>query len=150
MEAQRFDLGYLSEDVDLTPSRDPENLQRLSEALTDLGAMVRASTESFPFAHDAQSLARAAVWNLRCEHGDFDVCFEPAGIGGYDELARSAHTVLVEVDGETLPVRCADLAHIVRSKQAADRPKDRHVMALLVSQLDDRDNRHRGDRGLGR
>ena len=33
------------------------------------------------------------------------------------------------------------VAHIVRSKQAADRPKDRRVMALLVSQLEERDNR---------
>lgn len=150
VEAQRFDLGYLSEDVDFTPSRDPENLQRLSEALTDLGATVRAGNASFPFSHDAQSLARSAVWNLRCDHGDFDVCFEPDGVDGYAELARSAHTVLVEVDGETLPVRCADLAHIVRSKQAADRPKDRRVMALLVSQLEERDHRRRGCRGLGR
>ena len=151
VEAQRFDLGYLSEDVDLTPSRDPENLERLSEALEDLGAQVRAGDESFPFAHDAQSLARASVWNLRCSHGDFDVCFEPAGVDGYDELARGAHTVHIEVDGEILPVRCADLAHIVRSKEVADRPKDRRVMALLVSQLEERDGRRRGggDRGLG-
>ena len=125
--------------------------------LEDLGAQVRAGDESFEFAHDAESLSRAAVWNLRCDYGDFDLCFEPAGVaGGYDELAQDAHTVLIEVDGEVLPVRCADLAVIVRSKAAANRAKDRQVLALLVAQLEEReaqrrrgDRRRGGDRGIG-
>ena len=158
VEQQRFQLGYASEDVDVTPARDPENLRRLSDALEDLGAQVRAGDESFEFAHDAESLSRAAVWNLRCDYGDFDLCFEPAGVaGGYDELAQDAHTVLIEVDGEMLPVRCADLAVIVRSKAAANRAKDRQVLALLVAQLEEREaqrrrgsDRRRGDdRGIG-
>ena len=62
-----------------------------------------------------------------------------------------AAPVLVEVDGEILPVRCADLALIVRSKQAADRPQNRQVLGLLVSQLQERDSRRRDGRhgGLG-
>lgn len=153
VQAQQLDLGYLSKDVDFTPAPDPENLRRLSDALEDLKARVRAGDESFPFAHDAESLARISTLNLTCDYGNFDLCGQPAGIaGGYDELAQRAHTVLISVDGDTIPVRCADLADIVRSKQAADRPKDREVMELLVAQLHDRDaNRQprRGDdRGL--
>ena len=126
VRAQRYDLGRVTYDVDVTPERSRENLQRLSEALDELGAEVRFGDETLPFSHDAESLARAAVWNLSCHHGDFDVCFEPSGIeGGYDELADAAHTVAIEVDEETVPVRCADLADIVRSKETADRFKDR-------------------------
>ena len=144
IEQQRFQLGYASEDVDVTPARDPANLRRLSDALEDLGAQVRVGDESFPFAHDADSLAGTAVLNLRCDDGDFDLCFEPIGVdGGYNELAQDAHTVLIEVDGDVLPVRCADLAVIVRSKTAANRPKDRQVLALLVAQLEDREAQRR-------
>ncbi|MYD07691.1 MAG: hypothetical protein F4X07_12130 [Acidimicrobiaceae bacterium] len=41
----------------------------------------------------------------------------------------------IEVGDETVPVRCADLADIVRSKQTANRFKDRQDLAVLVPQL---------------
>ena len=153
VQAQRLDFG-LTKDVDFTPAPDPENLQRLSAALEDLDAQLRSGDESFPFSHDAEFLARMSVLNLTCDYGNFDLCAQPSGIdGGYEELAQRAHTVLLVVDGETTQVRCADLADIVRSKQAADRPKDRDVLALLVAQLEDRDvdhrTRRRGDSGRG-
>ena len=151
VQAQRLDLGYLSKDVDFTPAPDPENQHRLSAALEDLAAHVRSGDESFPFSHDAESLARVSVLNLTCDYGNFDVCAQPAGIaGGYDELAQRAHTVLISVDGDTFPVRCADLSDIVRSKQAANRPKDREAMELLVAQLEHRDATRRPRRGPSR
>ena len=150
VQAQQLDLGYLSKDVDFTPAPDPENQQRLSAALEDLGARVRSGDESFPFAHDAESLAQVSVLNLTCAYGNFDVCREPAGIaGGYDELAQRAQTVLLRVGDETFPVRCADLADIVRSKQAANRPKDDQSLQLLIAQLQDRDAHRRRGRGSG-
>ena len=151
VRAQRYDLGRVTYDVDVTPEGSRENLQRLSEALDELGAEVRFGDETLAFSHDAESLARAAVWNLSCCHGDFDVCFEPSGIeGGYDELAHAAHTVAIEVDEETVPVRCADLADIVRSKETADRFKDREDLAVLVQQLEGNEAYRRGyDGGLG-
>ena len=149
VQAQRLDFG-LTRDVDFTPAPDPANLQRLSDALEDLNAQLRAGDESFPFSHDAEFLAHMSVLTLTCDYGNFDVCREPSGIaGGYEELAQRAHTVLLRVDDETIRVRCADLADIVRSKQAADRPKDREVLELLVAQLEDRDARWRHDTGRG-
>ena len=136
VQAQQYDLGRVTYDVDVTPEASRENLQRLSGALDELGAQVRFGDETVPFSHDGESLARAAVWNLSCCHGNFDICLEPAGIdGGYDELSRTAHTVAIEVDDEVVPVRCADLADIVRSKEAADRTKDSEDLAVLVPQL---------------
>ena len=119
--------------------------------LEDLAAHVRSGDESFPFSHDAESLARVSVLNLTCDYGNFDVCAQPAGIaGGYDELAQRAHTVLMSVDGDTFAVRCADPSDIVRSKQAANRPKDREAMELLVAQLEHRDATRRPRRGPSR
>lgn len=148
VQAQRYSLGRLTRDVDFTPAKTRENLHRLSQALKDLGAEVRFGDESLPFFHDADSLRGGAIWNLRCDDGDFDLCFEPAGFDrGYDELAAAAHTVLVEIDGEVFPVRCADLADIVRSKEAADRAEDQRDLEVLVPQLEERESRRRGGRG---
>jgi hypothetical protein len=117
-------------DIDLTPDASQENLARLSLALTELGARTRteAVPDGLPFSHDATSLAAADVWNLICPDGEFDISFRPAGFeGGYAQLAVNAHRLRV---GET-EVVVADLADVIRSKEAAGRPKDLRVLPLL-------------------
>lgn len=125
-------------DIDVTPSRDRENLERLSAALDDLGAQIRTESESegLPFAHDGGSLARADTWNLICRAGPFDVTLRPSGTKGFEDLARRAR--LVTVNGVDTPL--ADLADVVRSKRAADRPKDIEVLPALEEALRRRDD----------
>lgn len=55
-----------TQDIDVTPRLSAPNLARLSAALTELGARVRTQgvTEGLAFSHDAESLARASIWNL--------------------------------------------------------------------------------------
>ena len=64
-------------DIDVTPEASQENLARLSQALTDLGARIRteAVPDGLPFRHDATSLAAAEVWNLVCADGEFYISF---------------------------------------------------------------------------
>ncbi len=118
-------------DIDFTPDSAADNLQRLSAALGELGACVRTTDAvggGVPFDHDAASLRRASAWNLICRHGEFDIAFEPSGFGGgYPELAEHAHRVLVE------GVECsvADLDDVIRSKEAAGRPKDLQALPEL-------------------
>jgi predicted nucleotidyltransferase len=115
-------------DVDITPELTDDNRTRLSAALTELDARGRAEgTEPLPFAHDADSLARAGVWNLSTKHGDLDISFVPTGTGGYADLVRDA----VEVELRGIPVKLASLADIVRSKDAASRPKDLRALPVL-------------------
>ena len=117
-------------DIDLTPGTTEENLGRLSAALKELGARIRADSveDGLPFDHDCKSLGSVNVWNLTCSQGEFDISFYLSGIdGGYDELALHAHTVTV--DGT--PVMIADLADVIRSKEAAGRPKDLQVLPVL-------------------
>ncbi len=84
--------------------------------------------EGLPFAHDARSLAMSSVWNLICPFGEFDISFMPSGIaGGYDELAVRAHRVRVDA----VDVMVADLSDVIRSKEAAGRPKDLQVLPIL-------------------
>jgi hypothetical protein len=117
-------------DIDLTPDSSLENLTRLSTALKELGARIRAGAvdEGIPFDHDGKSLAASSVWNLICPLGEFDISFVPSGIaGGYEELAVRAHRMRVD----SVDVMVADLSDVIRSKEAAGRPKDLQVLPIL-------------------
>jgi hypothetical protein len=132
-------------DIDFTPEGTQDNLARLSRALTDLGAKIRteAAPEGLPFSHDATSLAAAEVWNLICADGEFDISFHPSGFpGGYAQLEANARRLRV---GE-VEVVVADLADVIRSKEAAGRPKDLRVLPSLYRHLSarraERENGH--------
>jgi hypothetical protein len=117
-------------DIDLTPDDSKDNLKKLSAALKELNARIRTdvSADGLPFDHDAASLGRAAMWNLVCPHGEFDISFRPAAFeGGYSELVTNAHRVVVA----GVEVLIADLDDVIRSKEAAGRPKDLRVLPAL-------------------
>lgn len=119
----------LTNDVDVVPANEPENWTRLSAALKELDARVRAVEldESLPFDHDADSLARSGVWNLSTRYGDLDITQMPAGTAGYEDLKRDAH----EVELRGVHISIASLADIVRSKEAAGREKDKVALPVL-------------------
>lgn len=119
----------LTADADITPARDPENLERLAAALRELAARVYTENipEGLPFDCTAATLGRGKIWNLVTAAGRLDLAFEPSGTEGYEDLAKGA--VGFEVFGETLQV--ASLADIIRSKEAAGRPRDRSDVLLL-------------------
>lgn len=127
--AQHAPIGP-TRDIDFTPDDSKANLARLSAALAKLDARIRTDSVDggLPFAHDAASLAGADTWNLICAYGEFDIAFRPSGFErGYPELAKHAHRVMVE----EVEVSVADLTDVIRSKEAAGRPKDLQVLPSL-------------------
>jgi hypothetical protein len=130
--ARLFGFPRVTADADITPAGDAANLERLAAALRALDARVytEAVPEGLGFDCSAAMLARAEMWNLVTRAGRVDVAFRPAGTQGYAELAK--HAVHFAVYGVDLPV--ARLEDILRSKEAADRPKDRQD-ALLIREL---------------
>ncbi|HEV7743240.1 MAG TPA: hypothetical protein VGO65_12565 [Pseudolysinimonas sp.] len=132
---------FATEDIDITPDRSRGNLDRLSGALAELDARIRSTTEpdGLPFAHNGASLGDAGIWNLTTRHGDLDISFVPAGTTGYGDLVRSAETSPVF----GIEIRIASLADIIRSKQAANRPKDQRVLPTLRELLASRNPRNR-------
>ncbi|MCC6224518.1 MAG: hypothetical protein IT201_13635 [Thermoleophilia bacterium] len=118
-----------TEDVDVTPERNDENLDRLAAALGELDAGLRTEDgDVVPLPPDARLLAQAERWTLTTRHGDLDLVFAPPGTGGYDDLRRDAF----EVDlGPDVRVRVASLADVIRSKEASNRPKDRAQLPAL-------------------
>lgn len=115
-------------DVDITPAVDRDNFARLSAALTELDAKVRAEgLDPLPFSHSGESLAAVQIWNLTTTYGDLDISLTPAGTRGYEDLRRDA----VEIEIRGTRVLLASLADIVRSKDAAGRDKDRRALPVL-------------------
>ena len=123
----------LTADADITPAKDPDNLERLARALRALDA--RVYTEQIPeglaFDCSPQMLGRADIWNLITAAGRLDIAFKPSGTEGYDDLARHADHFTV-YGGELLAARLED---IIRSKEAANRPKDRQDLPVLREML---------------
>lgn len=125
--------AHVTTDVDVVPKDARENLQRLSDALRELNARIRVSGEpdGVPFDHSGESLARNRIWNLQTDHGDLDITFEPSGTHGFEDLRRDA----VVMHLRTGDVAVASLADVVRSKEAADRPRDRAILPSLRALL---------------
>jgi hypothetical protein len=120
-------------DADVTPARTRDNLERLAAALRELDARVftEGVPEGLPFDCSHETLERADMWNLVTSAGRLDVVFHPAGTGGYPDLVE--HALRFEVFGVTLLV--ARLEDVLRSKEAADRPQDRHDVIILREML---------------
>ncbi|MFL5767618.1 MAG: hypothetical protein ACJ758_07225 [Actinomycetota bacterium] len=126
---------HLTTDVDIVPQESRANLDRLSAALGVINARIRIAgdEEGVPFSHDAASLAQVRIWNLTTDLGNLDITFVPSGTRGYDDLIREMHRV--RLGGTDAPL--ASLADVIRSKEAADRPKDRAILPALRRLLED-------------
>ena len=131
--ARLYGFPRVTADADITPARDDSNLILLAAALRELDARVYMESvpEGLPFDATATTLARADVWSLVTVAGRLDIAFAPSGTTGYDDLARNAeHFMLFGSD-----VAVARLEDIVRSKEAAERPKDRQDVLLMRAML---------------
>lgn len=130
--AQGYPLN--TQDIDVTPARDPENVRRLADALTALAARLRTPREpdGVPFPLEPSFLGSVDSWTLRTDSGDLDLLFAPAGTRGYDDLKRGA----VEAELWGSRVRLASLEDIIRMKEAAGRAKDLAQLPALRETLE--------------
>lgn len=125
---------HLTFDLDITPSRDRTNLERLATALRSLGAKPYGVPEEVmaSFVLDGATLHQGTTWKFLTRHGELDVSLDPDGTHGYPDLVRDARRT--EVYGLSIPV--ASLADVIRSKEAADRDRDRAVLPDLRRTLE--------------
>lgn len=123
-------MAYRTDDVDLTPERSQENLERIAAVLNSLHCKLvidpTDSQQNVALPADyftARTLARQDVWNLATDHGKVDLSFHPAGFDrGYDELVDRATPI--PVAHTQIVLRVAALADVEHSKRTAGRPKD--------------------------
>lgn len=126
-----------TEDLDIAPQRDRENLDRLAAVLRELNARPRvANDDGVEFPTDGAFLAaQPHMLNLTTDAGDLDLTISPAGFpDGYDDLIDTS----VEMDlGDGGLVRVAALRDVIRSKEVAGRDKDRAALPYLRALADE-------------
>lgn len=118
-----------TEDVDLVPDPDPENLLRLGNALLELDARrLLGGQEPFgPADHNA--LAARRNLSLLTRHGQLDIVQHVPGLPSYAELATRAITI--EAFGLTLKV--ISKADLVAAKRTRGEPRDIDDISALES-----------------
>jgi hypothetical protein len=117
-------------DANICPARDGDNLERLAAApCGKMKARIRTPdvASGLVFACDAAFLRGVEILNLVTAFGELDLSFAPAGARGYEDLAERAHSMTLQ--GHVVPV--ASLEDIIRSKEAANRPKDLAALPIL-------------------
>lgn len=97
--------------------------------------------EGVAFPQDARFLANVQLLNLVTRYGDLDLSFQPSGTGGYSDLVNRA----VEVSIRGVAVQVAALEDVIRSKEAANRPKDQRTLPVLRQLLEEIEKRSEGD-----
>lgn len=117
----------MTNDVDVIPAPDRQNLARLAEALRALDArLLNPGHEDL--AIDEAMLPRATIWQLATRHGDVDVLHDAPGAAPYPELRDRA--LVISLDDVRVPVAGRD--DLIRMKLARNRPVDRADVAALT------------------
>ncbi len=116
--------GYVrgTEDLDLVPDPDPENLKRLSTALEVLESTLPTVGERrFDPASDAGVIRRGGNVTAITRFGELDVVQRARGVPSYSQLEADA----VESELLGVPVRVCSLARLREMKEAQGRAVDR-------------------------
>jgi hypothetical protein len=125
-----------TEDIDVIPSRDIENLRRLADALEKMNAAIRTSDGPVYTRIDAEFIANMPnMLNLTTDYGDVDLVFNPAGrLSDFEQWNHGAESAQLEPG---LVVAVAALDDIIASKSAANRLKDQRALPYLESLRDE-------------
>jgi hypothetical protein len=125
----------VTDDTDVCHSREEPNLQRLAAALKKMSARLRGVDEDVPFQLDARTLAAGMNFTFATDFGSLDCLGQPAGVSGYEELARNA----TELPLGDIAVKVSSIMDLKLMKQAAGRPKDLielEILGALEQELD--------------
>lgn len=132
-----------TDDLDLCYERTSDNYKKIVRALTPFKPRLRDIPEHLKAPFDAQSLAQGTNFTLTTDLGNLDLLAELSGVGGYKEIAADAKAIKIG----SVVCQVASLDTIIRSKEAADRPKDRltlpELKALKLIQQREREGRDR-------
>jgi len=128
--------SYRTQDIDIVYARDRENIARLVAALSPLRPRLRVEGEpnGLPFKFDVQTVLNGSNFTMTTTAGDIDILATIAGLGDYENVSKYVDEIVIMVDAEPTPVLSLD--GLIRSKRAANRPKDLLVLPELESMLE--------------
>ena len=111
-----------TEDLDVVPEPDPENLKRLAGALRDLeSTLPTADGRPFDPARDSGVIRRGGNVTAMTRFGGLDVVQRARGVPSYTQLAEDA--VQSQLFG--IPVRICSLSRLREMKEAQNRTQDK-------------------------
>lgn len=111
-----------TQDLDIVPGGNAENLRRLSDALAALGARSLGNFEP-----ESVQIPSKGVLELDTDAGGVDVHFDPPGAPPYSDLR--ARALRLQLD---YPVLVASLDDLISMKRAGGRPIDRSDIVALT------------------
>lgn len=127
--------GFLrsTEDLDLVPDPDPENLKLLTIALEALDSTM-PTVEGRPFnpSKDGAVILRGGNVSADTRFGGLDVVQRLRGVPTYSELTRDA----VDSDLLGIPVRVCSLSRLREMKRGLSRAQDRVDLENLPEESD--------------
>lgn len=130
--------GYMraTQDVDVVPDPDQENLTKLDALLRELGGKVDVDGRLLDSASISTFLRTGDRTLVRTELGQVDVLQGLPQIPRYETLEKQAK----EIDIDGLLVRVCSLEHLLAMKRVSDRPRDKDDLdALEAAQNPDQD-----------
>lgn len=122
MAVQTHGHPRTTQDLDIVPKRTAQNLRRLEDALSALGARPVGRTEPEPV-----RIPGAGVLELDTDAGGLDIHLDPPGAPAYAELR--ARALRLELDGSVL---VAGLDDLISMKRVGGRPIDRSDIVALT------------------
>jgi hypothetical protein len=110
-----------TEDLDLVPDPDPDNLKRLAAALQDLeSTLPTVGGRQFDPATDGGVIRRGGNVTATTKFGALDVVQRAQGVPSYSQLVEDA----VESELLGIPVHVCSLASLREMKRAQSRTQD--------------------------
>ena len=125
--ARAHGSARLTDDLDVSYSRNAANLERLVVALAPLRPYLRGAPPGLPFDWSVSTLRAGLNFTLATTVGSIDLLGEIIGGGTYERLLP--HALKITLFGDE--VRLLNLPWLIRVKRAAGRPKDLEVIAEL-------------------
>ena len=121
-------------DVDITPARNQENLDRLANVFEDLKAMLLTADDAgtwFP-RHPVENWAQYDTLHLVTQYGLLDIVFAPDGaIRGFDDLVNEC----VEGKFNAVTFSMISIEQWIHLKSASGRAKDLEHLARYYESL---------------
>jgi hypothetical protein len=120
-------ISYLTQDIDICCSFEPDNLLRLQQAVADLHPVHRMTPQRLALKLTRETCQDLNNLYIDTDLGQLDCLGHISGVGAYDQVKQCS----IKVDLSFGPCRVLDLDALIESKKAMNRPRDREVLLQL-------------------
>ncbi len=125
--------SYPTFDLDIVYARDRQNISRMTAALREIGVKLRGAPADLPFLLDERTIENGSNFTFETQFGPFDILGHADGMPPYDELR--ANSKVGSIDG--IEVRVASINDLIAMKRAANRTKDKLMVAEYLAIADE-------------